>query len=195
MDREREVSKMIGVAVLARNWWIMLLRGLLAIAFGIAALVIPGAVALALVIVFGAWAFVDGIFALGAAFGPNTQHRWMLVLEGIVGVLAGLVAWFYPALFGLTIVLFIAWWAIITGVLEVIYAIQLRKELENDWLYILAGVASVVFGGLILWRPGAGALAVLWIIATYALVFGVLLIGFSLRLRSFATSHPVTTTT
>jgi uncharacterized membrane protein HdeD (DUF308 family) len=175
------------IRVMARNWWVMLLRGLLAIAFGLAALFIPGAVAIALVIVFGAWAFVDGAFALAAAFSHNAQHRWFLLFEGIVGIAAGLVVWFYPGLAGLTLLFVIAWWAIITGVLEVVYAIQLRKELQGDWLYILAGIASVVFGALVLYRPGAGALAVLWIIATYALVFGVLLIAFSLRLRNIAT--------
>lgn len=179
------------LTVLARNWWVMLLRGLLAIAFGLAALFIPVAVGLALVIVFGAWAFVDGVFALVAAFSHNAQHRWFLLLEGIVGIAAGLVAWFYPGIAGLTLLLLIAWWAIITGVMEIVYAIQLRKELQNDFLYILAGIASVVFGALVIYRPGAGALAVLWIIATYALVFGVLLIGFALRLRGIATRpHP-----
>jgi uncharacterized membrane protein HdeD (DUF308 family) len=181
---------MIGTIV-ARHWWVMLLRGLLAIAFGLAALFVPGAVAAALILVFGAWAFVDGAFALVGAFSHNAQHRWFLLFEAIVGIATGLVVWFYPGLAGLTLLLLIAWWAIITGVMEIVYAIQLRKQLDNDWLYILAGVASVVFGALVIYRPFAGLLAVMWIIATYALVFGVLLIGFSLRLRNIATRlHP-----
>ncbi len=114
----------------------------------------------------------------------------MLFLEGIVGVAAGLLTWFFPGITALTLVYLIAWWAVITGILEIVYAIQLRKAISNEWLYILAGIASVVFGGLILVHPGAGALAVLWIIGTYALVFGVLLIGFSLRLRGHAKEAP-----
>jgi uncharacterized membrane protein HdeD (DUF308 family) len=184
---------MLQVHALARNWWIFLLRGLLAIAFALIAFIWPAAAGLALVILFGAWAFVDGIFALGSAiFGKNVQHRWLLVLEGIVGVVAGLVVWFWPGLAAFTLLLFIAWWAIITGILEIFYAIQLRKTITNEWLYILAGLASVIFGGLIIWHPWAGAFAVIWIIAAYAAIFGILLIGFSMRLRSHlheATAH------
>jgi uncharacterized membrane protein HdeD (DUF308 family) len=178
---------MLQVHALARNWWIFLLRGILALAFAAIAFIEPGPAALALVILFGAWAFVDGVFALGSAlFGHNVEHRWLLVLEGIVGVLAGLVVWFWPGLAAFTLLLFIAWWAIVTGILEVFYAIRLRKTIRNEWLYILAGLSSVVFGALIIWHPWAAGLAVTWIIGAYAAVFGVLLIGFSLRLRSHA---------
>jgi uncharacterized membrane protein HdeD (DUF308 family) len=173
---------------LARNWWMVLLRGLLAIAFALVAFFLPGATLVALVIVFGAWAFVDGAFALGSAIlGQNHDNRWLLVLEGIVGIAAGLVTWFYPGITALTLVFFIAWWAIITGILEVVYAIQLRKAIKNEWLYIVAGVASVIFGILVILNPGAGALSILWIIGIYALIFGILLVGLSLRLRSHAT--------
>jgi uncharacterized membrane protein HdeD (DUF308 family) len=175
------------VHALAKYWWVVLLRGILAVAFAMVAFFWPGATLVALVIVFGAWFFVDGVFALGSAiFGHTGQNRWLLLLEGVVGIAAGLLTWFYPGITALTLVYFIAWWAIITGILEVVYAIQMRKTISNEWLYILAGIASIIFGGLIIVHPGAGALAVLWIIGVYALIFGILLIGFSLRLRGHA---------
>jgi len=174
------------VTVLARNWWLLLLRGVLAIAFAIAAFLLPGIALFALILTFGVWAALDGAFALIAAFGPNVHHRWVLVLEGIVGLAAGFVAFRYPGLTGITLLLLIAWWAIVTGVLEIVAAIQLRKQIDDEWWLVLAGAASILFGILLLVNPGPGALAVLWIIGFYALLFGVTLIMLSFRLRKIA---------
>ena len=110
--------------VLARNWWLLLLRGVLAIAFAIVAFAEPGIALFALVLAFGLWAGLDGIFALGAGFGPNAHHRWVFILEGIIGIGAAIVAFRYPGITALTLLLLIAWWAIVTGVLEIIAAIQ-----------------------------------------------------------------------
>jgi uncharacterized membrane protein HdeD (DUF308 family) len=172
--------------VLGRNWWLLLLRGILAIGFAIVAFAMPGIALFALVLAFGLWAGLDGIFALVAAFGPNVERRWVFLLEGVVGIAAAIIAFRYPGITGLTLLFVIAWWAIVTGVLEVIAAIQLRKQIDNEWWLILAGVASIIFGVLLFMNPGPGALAVLWIIGIYAAVFGVVLIGLSLRLRKVA---------
>lgn len=169
--------------VLARNWWLLLIRGILAIAFAIAAFALPGIALYALVLAFGLWAGLDGIFALGAGLGPNVHRRWIFLLEGVIGIAAAIVAFRYPGITALTLLLLIAWWAIVTGVLEIIAAIQLRKVIDDEWWLILAGVASIIFGILLFMNPGPGAVAVLWIIGIYAAVFGVMLIGLSFRLR------------
>lgn len=175
--------------VLGRNWWLVLLRGLLAVIFAICVFAWPGIALFALILAFGLWAGIDGIFALFAAFGPNVQHRWVFVLEGIVGIAAAIVAFRYPGLTGLTLLFLIAWWAIVTGVLEIIAAFQLRQKINDEWWLILAGAASILFGILLLMNPGPGALAVLWIIAIYAAVFGIALIVLSFRLRKVAAAH------
>jgi uncharacterized membrane protein HdeD (DUF308 family) len=175
--------------VLGRNWWLVLLRGLLAVIFAICAFAWPGTMLVALILVFGLWAGIDGIFALFAAFGPNVQHRWVFILEGIVGIAAAIVAFRYPGLTGLTLVFLIAWWAIVTGVLEIIAAFQLRQKINDEWWLILAGAASILFGILLLRNPFAGALAVVWILGVYAAVFGIAMIVLSFRLRKVAAVH------
>jgi uncharacterized membrane protein HdeD (DUF308 family) len=160
-----------------------LIRGILAIAFAIAAFAIPGLALVALILAFGLWAAFDGILAIVAAFGPNVHHRWVLLLEGIVGIAAAVVTFRYPGITALVLLLVIASWAVVTGVLEIVAAIQLRKEIDDEWWLIIAGAASILFGILLFLNPGAGAVAVVWIIALYAAVFGIVLIGLSLRLR------------
>jgi len=171
---------------LARNWWLLLIRGVLAIAFAVVAFAWPGIALPALILAFGLWAGLDGIFALGTALGPNVHHRWVFLLEGVVGIAAAIITFRYPNETAFVLLLFIAWWAIVTGVLEIVAAIQLRKVIDDEWWLILAGVASIIFGILLILNPGPGALAVLWIIGIYAAVFGVTLIGLSLRLRRMA---------
>jgi|SRR5579884_1170064 len=173
--------------VLARNWWAIALRGVVAILFGLFAFLFPGATLFALIIVFGAYALVDGIFSIVASVRAAQAHeRWgQLLLVGVCGILAAAVVWFYPGLAALSLLYVIAAWAIVTGVLEVIAAFQLRKHMA-DWTWFLAGVASIVFGLLLIWRPGAGALAVLWLIGVYAIIFGIALLAFAFRLRAHA---------
>lgn len=171
--------------VLAHNWWAIALRGVAAIIFGILAFALPGVTLAVLVLLFGAYALVDGIFNVIAAVSGRSgaQSWWMLLLEGLVSVAAGLVAFFMPGLTALTLVYVIAAWAIITGVLEIIAAIRLRKVISNEWWLVLSGVVSIVFGGLIAAYPGAGALALIFWIGAYAVVFGVFLLALAFRLR------------
>ncbi|HVH06477.1 MAG TPA: HdeD family acid-resistance protein [Myxococcota bacterium] len=170
--------------LLARHWWLFLLRGLISILFGVLAFVWPGITLASLVLVFGAFAFADGVFALvGALRGGGREPWWLLILEGLVGIGIGIITVVSPGITALALLFYIAIWAIATGVLEIGSAIALRKEIEHEWLLGLSGLASVVFGVLLIARPGAGALTVLWLIGGYALVFGVLLVMLSFRAR------------
>ena len=139
------------------NWWALVIRGVAAIIFGILAFVWPGITITALVLVFGAYAIVDGIFAIIAGVrAPKSLSRWwLLLIEGIVSVAAGIVAFLMPGITALFLLVMIACWAIVTGVIEIIAAIQLRKEITGEWLMVLSGIASVVFGGLLLYDPAA----------------------------------------
>jgi uncharacterized membrane protein HdeD (DUF308 family) len=181
------------VELLARHWWVLLVRGLAAIGFGILAFVWPGVTLASLVIVFGAYALEDGVFAIvGAIRGGGRQPWWLLVLEGLVGIGIGVLTLVAPGVTALALLFYIAIWAIATGVLQIAAAIALREEIEGEWLLGLGGLASVLFGALLVARPGAGALAVLWLIGAWALVFGVLLVILSFRvrgLRSVAAAH------
>ncbi len=174
--------------VLARNWWAIALRGVVAILFGLFAFLFPGATLFALIIVFGAYALVDGVFSIVAAVRAAEAHeRWgQLLLVGIAGIIVAAIVWFYPGLAALSLLFVIAAWALVTGVLEVIASFQLRGQMSGSWWWLIAGLASIVFGLLLVWHPGAGALAVLWIIGTYAIIFGIFLLGFAWRLRSHA---------
>ena len=172
------------VELLSRYWWVLLLRGIVAIVFGVLAFVWPGITLASLVLVFGAYALVDGVFAIvGAIRGGGREPWWLLVLEGLVGIGIGVLTLFAPGITALALLFYIAIWAIATGVLEIGAAIALRKEIEGEWLLALGGLASVGFGALLVARPGEGALAVLWIIGAYALVFGALLVLLSFRAR------------
>ncbi len=175
------------VQIYATKWWALLIRGIAALLFGILAIVWPGLTLGALVILFGAYALVDGVFTLVNAFsGLSTMQRWwMVALEGVAGIIFGLLVFFWPGLSALALLYFIAAWAIITGVMEVIAAIQLRREITGEWFLALAGVASILFGVIAFIAPGAGALALIIFIAAYAIVFGIALILLSFRVRSF----------
>ncbi len=171
---------------LAEYWWAFLLRGILAVLFGIGAFVWPDLTLMVLVIFFGAYCLVEGIVSLIAAFGSK---RWGLHLfHGVISAAAGLVTLFWPGITTLSLIIIIAIWAIIGGVTELVAAIQLRKEIENEWLLGLGGVASILFGLVAMFWPGAGALALVYLIAFYATLFGVLLIGLGIRLHGLKTS-------
>jgi len=173
------------LGTLSKNWWLPLLRGIFAIIFGLIAIFSPGAALTALVLVFGAYALIDGGISIYQGITDGEQHtnRAWTIFEGIIGVIAGLVAFFMPLFAGLTIVLLIGAWAFLTGIIEIVAAIRLRREIENEIFLGLAGLLSIVFGILIFFFPLRGALAVTWIIGIYAVVFGLLMIGFALRLR------------
>jgi uncharacterized membrane protein HdeD (DUF308 family) len=177
---------------LAENWWLFLLRGIAAIIFGILAFVWPGITLLSLTLVFGAYAIVDGICALWSAISGRSSEmvpRWWLAVVGVAGVLAGLIAFFYPGMTALILLFFIAGWAIVIGALQIWGAIQLRKEIEGEWLLALSGLLSIAFGVLVMAWPGAGALAVVWIIGWYAILAGCLSIGLAFRLKNAGGYH------
>lgn len=169
---------------LARNWWVMLLRGLCAIGFGLAAFIWPNLTLVALAVLFGAYLLADGILAViaGLTRPPGSQSWWLLLIEGLIGFLAGGVIFLLPNLTVIALLYLIAAWAIITGMVEIVSAIRLRADIQNEGLLALSGVLSVGLGvGLVVW-PGATALGLVWMIGIYALVFGLLLIALSLRL-------------
>ena len=172
------------VHALAKNWWLLLLRGIAAIIFGVLAFAWPGLTLLTLILFYGAFALVDGVLAIIAAIaGGAPAPRWWLAIVGLLGIAAGLLTFLMPGLSALVLLFFIAGWAIATGVLQIIGAIQLRKEIDNEWLLILGGVISVLFGVGMMLAPGAGALALVWVIGTYAVVMGVVLVALALRLK------------
>jgi len=173
------------VETLTRNWWMWLIRGIAAIIFGILAFRWPGATIVVIGILFGAYALVDGIFAIFATVrAAQTQQRWWpFLIEGIVGILIAAITFYDIRITLLALYLTIAAWAILTGILEIVAAIQLRKHIANEIWLIIAGIASIAFGALMIYYPLAGALAIVWLIAAYAIVFGILMIGFALRLR------------
>lgn len=174
----------LGLHTLAKNWWLLLLRGIAGILFGILAFAWPGITLLSLVILYGLYAFLDGLFAILAAIkGGGVESRWWLILIGILGVAAGLVTFFWTGITALVLTMFIGAWALIHGIFEIVGAIKIRKEIDNEWWLILSGALSVLFGLVILIRPGAGALALVWLIGAYAIVFGGLLVGFAFRLK------------
>ena len=173
---------------LARNWWALALRGVAAIIFGFIALFWTPAAIAALVAVFGAYALVDGIFNLvHAVRAGRAGERWgWLVFEGIVSLLVGIVTFFSPRVAVLALVLWVAAWSLVTGIAETVTAIRLRKAIEGEWLLALSGIVSIAFGVLLFISPLIGAIAIAIWIGAYALVFGALLVGLSLRLRSWA---------
>ncbi len=176
------------LGALAENWWLLLLRGLAAIAFGVIAFFWPGITLVALTYLWGAYALVDGVVAIWAAFsasGDDAGPRWWLGLSGIVSILAGIVAFVYPGLTALVLLVVIAVWAIIIGVLQLYAASQLRKVINNEWWLILSGLLSIAFGAVLIAWPGTGALAVIWTIAWFAVFFGCMFIGLAFELKKF----------
>jgi uncharacterized membrane protein HdeD (DUF308 family) len=184
--------------VLIRYWWVVALRGVLAVLFGLVALVWPNITIIVLVALFGAYVLVDGVIALGTAIFGGAQaarRRGWLIFEAVTGIAAGVITFIWPDITALALLMVIAAWALITGVVEILAAIRLRRELEGEWLLAVSGVASIVFGLLLAIRPSAGAVAVVWLIGAYAILFGAVLVALGLRLRklhhggAYSSSH------
>ena len=175
-------------AILRRSWVMFLIRGIVAIAFGILTWLWPRISLEVLVLLFGAYALVDGLFALWTAIAGHKHHEdwWVLAIGGLLGIIVGVITFLAPGLTAIALLFYIAIWAVATGVLEIVLSIRLRKEIKGEWLAMVAGIASAVFGILLMLYPSAGALAVLWLIACYAIVFGVLVMVLAFRARRFA---------
>ena len=172
---------------LTGNWWIWVVRGILAILFGILAFIFPDSTLYVLTLLFGAYAVVEGIFnSIIALRAPKGASRWwILLLEGIVSVAAGFVAFLYPAITILVFVILIGVWAIITGAFEITAAIRLRKYIEGEWLLVLSGILSILFGTIFLFLPEIGALTIVIFVGVYALLFGILLVALGIKLRKW----------
>ncbi len=173
---------------MAEYWWLMLLRGIAAVVFGLLAFFMPAAAGLSLVLLWGAYALADGILSLWGGIvgkGAATSSRWWLALTGVLGIAAGLIAFFAPALTAGVLLIFIAVWSIAIGIMAIIGAIQLRKEIEGEWLLILSGAFAIIFGILMFTRPASAALAVVWMIAVFAIVFGIDLIMLAFKLKGY----------
>ena len=184
------IGAMIGH--LARSWGWIVLRGVAAILFGVLAFAWPNLTLTVLVIFWGAYALSDGLLALIAAFRIRDGGRpmWPLVVVGVLGIAAGVLTFMWPGMTALILLSFIAAWALITGIFQVVAAIRLRKMISNEWLLALSGLLSIAFGALMIARPGAGAVAVIWIIGWYAILFGLVHVMLGFRLRGLVASVP-----
>ena len=173
------------VKQLGDAWGWILLRGLASIAFGVLAVLWPGLTIVVLVVLWGAWAFVDGVTSLATAWKARDEGKpvWPLVLIEVLVVGAGIVAAMSPGLTAVALLTFIAWWAVVMGVFQVIHAIRVRKAIEHEWMLILSGVVSVLFGAFMLTSPTRGALAVVWMISVWSIAFGVMLASAAIRIK------------
>jgi uncharacterized membrane protein HdeD (DUF308 family) len=190
--------QIVDADALPRNWWAVVLRGIAGVLFGVITFFTPGISLTALVLLYGAYAFVDGVFAIASAIRRHgsTDRWWVLLLEGIFGVAAGLVAFFWPGITALALLYLIAAWSLVTGIMEVGAAVRLRKVITGEWLLALSGILSIGLGVLLALFPLPGALAVVLWIGAYAIVSGSLLIALGFRLRSWGrhgTTHAAAT--
>jgi uncharacterized membrane protein HdeD (DUF308 family) len=176
------------MVVLVGNWWSFVLRGIFAILFGVLCFILPGMALLTLIYMFGIFALADGILRIIAAFrrsAPQQQPWWALLIGGIFSIIAGVIAFFSPGITTIALLYLIAAWALVTGGFEIAAAIRLRKQIDNEWILVLSGVLSIIFGVMLFIFPGAGALAMVWWIGIYAIIFGALMISLGVKLRSW----------
>jgi uncharacterized membrane protein HdeD (DUF308 family) len=163
---------------------VLIVRGIVGVVVGIVAFLWPGITIAALVVIFGAYAIVDGITNLVLGFSRTGAHgRWAHVLQGVVGIAAGVLTFMWPAISALVLILFIGAWAIITGVFEIVAAIRLRQVITGEWMLVLSGIVSILFGVLVFAFPLAGAVGISWVLGVYAMLAGIILISLGVRLR------------
>ncbi len=176
--------------IMTRSWWALLLRGIAAIAFGLLTWILPGISLQTLVLLFGAYSLADGILGVSSGIAGRKEHDdwWVMLLGGLAGIGIGLITFLSPGLTATVLLFYIAIWAIATGILQVVAAIRLRKVVRNEWMLVVGGIASLIFGVLLIVQPGAGVLALLSLIAAYAIVFGILLVMLAFKARRFATA-------
>jgi uncharacterized membrane protein HdeD (DUF308 family) len=170
---------------LARNWWAVLVRGILALILGLLMIFVPPIITVGILVIFiGAYLLVDGIFSIIAMISGKTPHRWALLAEGIISILFGILVFVWPLMTALVLLYVIAIWAIITGIVEIVYAALHWKQGTGRWLLLVAGIISIILGIIILVQPGAGILALVVFIEVYLILFGIMLIGLSIWLKN-----------
>jgi uncharacterized membrane protein HdeD (DUF308 family) len=177
------------IETLRRHWWVPVIRGVVAVLFGIMAFVYPGLTVAVLVLLFGAWILVDGVFRVIGAIGHRASDKeWGFdLIIGIMGIIIGFLTFHAPRITALALIIYIAAWALMIGATEIALAIKLRREIKGEWFLILMGLLSIAFAVMLLWNPLPGALALVWLIGSYAIVFGLLAIILGFRLRSLPT--------
>ncbi len=170
---------------LQRSWWIFLLRGISAIVLGIMAFAWPALTLAVLVMMFGAYMLVDGIFGLidAVRYRDRLKRVWPLVLDSLLGIVVGLLTLFWPGATAVALLMFVAAWAVVGGLLRIVLAFQIRKEITGEWILIAGGILSIIFGGLIFALPQAGLVTLVWLIGFYAIAFGVLFVFLAFHLR------------
>ena len=176
----------------SKNWWAVLLRGIFAVVFGVLAFGWPGQALAAMILLFGAWVLVDGIFAFFYAFSRwgERDDRWLIFLEGVLGVVIGIITLTVPAITAIALLFYIIAWSLATGVLKIIEAVRLRHEIQNEYWLFLSGIASIVFAFIMLLFPAAGFLGLIWVIGAFAIIFGVFQIALGLKLRHLYHERP-----
>jgi uncharacterized membrane protein HdeD (DUF308 family) len=184
---QRALTNPLGVSRITSHWWVPLLRGIVAVIFGVVILLYPISSVSVLVVLFGAFMFVDGILNIVTALRfahPDTGHWWAILVQGIVGIAIGLITFFLPGLTAVTLGFLVGIWAIITGVLEVVAAFRLRRDVPNEIFLVIAGVLSFIVGIWLVAFPIAALIALVYLLAIYAIVGGIALTVLAFRLRS-----------
>jgi uncharacterized membrane protein HdeD (DUF308 family) len=184
-DRVTQPQSRTALPVETGHWWALALRGAIAVLFGLAAFLRPGIALEALILLFGAYALVDGAFSIVGVFGGTRggTPRWLLFVEGVVSILAGLIALVVPGLAAVALLYLIAAWAVVTGLAEIATAIRLRQQIRGEWALILGGIISVLFGLILAVLPAVGILSLIWLIGAYAVAFGILMLIAAFRVR------------
>jgi uncharacterized membrane protein HdeD (DUF308 family) len=178
------------MGTLSKNWWMLLIAGLAALVFGVLSFIYPGMTLAILVSFYGAYALVDGIFRVIASVnqGERGQPWGFLLISGIISILAGIVTFFYPGITAAVLYWIIAIWAIVHGILEIAAAIQFRRIVPHDWALALGGVLSILFGVLLFLYPASGILTLIWLIAIYAVLYGIVQIMLAVRVHNYSGS-------
>lgn len=185
------------LGLVARDWWVFAIRGIAALAFGVLAIIWPETTLKVLVFLFGAYVLVDGVALLVALVrgdGVARRHTWAVAIIGVLGIVVGVVTFVWPGLTALTLLYLVAFWAIATGAFQVVAAIELRRELEGEFWLALGGVASIVFGALLVAFPGSGLITLVWLVGIWAVVFGFSSIALAYRLHGVAEALPALAT-